>query len=134
MQFQHWFELQDTSKSDELMNDMEKMNENITKCNEKFEKFMIDKSDSDLIMLQDIKLLKNDDKTLESNQVQHELKLKRHEKTLTKLLLPIFDEMSKVILSLNLDQHGRSLDLGLKTNFEIIRTKLKLVLEGKDAF
>ncbi len=134
MQFQHWFELQDTSKSDEFMNDMEKMNENITKCNEKFEKFMIDKSDSDLIMLQDIKLLKNDDKTLESNQVQHELKLKRHEKTLTKLLLPIFDEMSKVILSLNLDQHGRSLDLGLKTNFEIIRTKLKLVLEGKDAF
>lgn len=103
MQFQHWFELQDTSKSDEFMNDMEKMNENITKCNEKFEKFMIDKSDSDLIMLQDIKLLKNDDKTLEINQVQHELKSKRHENILTKLLLSIFDEMSKVILSLNLD-------------------------------
>jgi hypothetical protein len=95
---------------------------------------MIDKSDSDLIILQDIKLLKNNDKTLEINQVQHELKSKRHENILTKLLLSIFDEMSKVILSLNLDQHGRSLDPGLKTNFEIIRTKLKLVLKGKDAF
>ncbi len=85
---------------------MEKMNENITKItkfNEKFEKFMIDKSDSDLIMLQDIELLKNNDKTLEINQVQHELKSKRHENILTKLLLSIFDEMSKVILSLNLD-------------------------------
>ncbi|CAF1289161.1 unnamed protein product [Rotaria sordida] len=123
------------SKLNELATNMEKLNDNIFKitlCNEKFEKFMKDKIDSDKIIQQEINVLKNNDKALEVNQVQHELKLKRYENILVKLLMPMLDEMSKVVLILNHDQHGRPLDPGLKTNFEIIRTKLKLALEGKD--
>jgi hypothetical protein len=51
---------------------------------------------------------------------------------LSKLLIPIFDEMAKVILSLNIHQHGRSVDPGLKTNFEVITAQLKLALDDKD--
>ncbi|CAF1642529.1 unnamed protein product [Rotaria magnacalcarata] len=123
------------SKLNELATNMEKLNDNIFKitlCNEKFEKFMKDKIDSDKIIQQEITVLKHNDKALEVNQVQHELKLKRYENILVKLLMPMLDEMSKVVLLLNHDQHGRPLDPGLKTNFEIIRTKLKLALEGKD--
>ncbi|CAF4414542.1 unnamed protein product [Rotaria sp. Silwood2] len=118
------------SKLDKLVINMKKVNNNISKitiCEEKFEKFMHDK-----IIQQDINVLKRNDKTLEAHQVQQELKLKRHENILVKLLVPMLDEMSKVILTLNHDQHGRPFEPGLKTNFEIIRTKLKLVLEDKD--
>ncbi|CAF2967175.1 unnamed protein product [Rotaria sp. Silwood2] len=123
------------SKLNELAVNMEKMNDNISKitvCNEKFEKFMNDKIDSDKIIKQEINVLKHHDKALEANQVQHELKLKRYENILVKLLLPMLDEMSKVILLLNHDQHGRPCDPGLKTNLEIIRTKLKLALEDEE--
>ena len=89
------------AKLDVLMTNMEKMNQNIsnmTKCKEKFDKSMEDKICSDIQVAQDIKLLKDRDKTLESNLVQHEIKLKRLENILTKLVLSIFDETSKVLL------------------------------------
>jgi hypothetical protein len=123
------------SKLNVLMENVGKINENITKLtkrNEQAEKFMLEKIDSDKMIIQDIVMLKNNDKILETNQVQHELKLKRHDNILSKLLIPIFDEMAKVILSLNNDQQGRTLDPGLKTDFEIIRAQLKLALDGKD--
>ncbi|CAF4287517.1 unnamed protein product, partial [Rotaria sp. Silwood2] len=67
------------SKLEELVKNMEKANANISKltlCNDEFEKFINEKIESDKIIQQDINVLKNNDKTLEANQVQHELKLK----------------------------------------------------------
>ena len=49
------------AKLDVLMTNMEKMNQNIsnmTKCNEKYDKFMKDKTCSGIQVAQDIKLLK----------------------------------------------------------------------------
>ena len=122
-------------KLDELMVNIEKMNQNImsiSKCNEKFEKFMIDKINSDKIIAQDIELLKNHDKTLEANQVQHELKLKRIDNILTKLVLPMVDEMTKVVLSQYQDQHERASDSNRRSMIESIRAKLKTVMDGND--
>ncbi|CAF4550441.1 unnamed protein product, partial [Didymodactylos carnosus] len=114
-----------------LVNNMSKMNEALDKIvakNEKVEQFMHDKIRSDKIIADDIELLKKNDKTLETNLVQHELKLKRHENLTTKhedifskLMLPIVNEMSKVILSFNQDKQGRTIDPSLKTNLEVLR-------------
>ena len=123
------------SKLDVMITNMDKMKQyimNMTKCNEKFDKFMKDKISSDNQVAQDIKLLKNWDKILEPNLIQHEIKLKRFENILTKLVLPVFDELVKALLSHNKDQHGRVLDPDLQSTLEITCTKLKLVLDGKD--
>ncbi|CAF2912963.1 unnamed protein product [Rotaria sp. Silwood2] len=116
------------TKLDQLILNMAQLNENmikITEWNSKFEKFMNDKTIGDQIVQQDINRIMNNTKNMETNLVQHDLKLKRHENIFVKLLIPFLQDISQFIISLNKDRQGRILDPDLKLKFEIHYAQLE---------
>lgn len=123
------------TKLDSLMLNISQVKDKIndlTTWHEKFEKFMDEKNKSDESTRQDISTIMNMNKISESNLIQQDLKLKRHENILSKIVMPLLDEIAKLISTINYDRHGRVVDPDTKILMEIFRAKLKATSDGKD--
>ncbi|CAM4927540.1 unnamed protein product [Rotaria socialis] len=123
------------SKLDLLVQSVNQVNDKINKLSswhEKFEKFMEEKNENDEVIRRDVSILQNINKITEANIVQHDLKLKRHENILIKFIIPLLDEITKILSYQNYDQQGRVLDPDAKILFELNRAKLKCIIDGKE--
>ncbi|CAF3444002.1 unnamed protein product [Rotaria socialis] len=123
------------SKLDLLVQSVNQVNDKINKLSswhEKFENFMEEKNKNDEVIRRDVSILQNINKITEANIVQHDLKLKRHENILIKFIIPLLDEITKILSYQNYDQQGRVLDPDAKILFELNRAKLKCIIDGKE--
>ncbi|CAF3569362.1 unnamed protein product [Rotaria socialis] len=90
---------------------------------------MEEKNKNDEVIRRDVSILQNINKITEANIVQHDLKLKRHENILIKFIIPLLDEITKILSYQNYDQQGRVLDPDAKILFELNRAKLKCIID-----
>ncbi|CAF4592906.1 unnamed protein product [Rotaria socialis] len=94
---------------------------------------MEEKNKNDEVIRRDVSILQNINKITEANIVQHDLKLKRHENILIKFIIPLLDEITKILSYQNYDQQGRVLDPDAKILFELNRAKLKCIIDGENS-
>ncbi len=56
----------------------------------------------------------------------------RHENLFTKIILPMMNDLSKFILYMNQDKHGKIIDADFGVSLERSRTQLNNALKGKE--
>jgi len=121
-------------KLDDLL---EKMSEvkiqltNLASKHDKFEQFIKEKNESDLLVKENLNLLSKQSRELNGDVGQMQLLIKRHENMFIKLLIPMFEDLFTVIASQNLDKKGNILDADLKFKLERYLVQMKKASENK---
>ncbi|CAF3006168.1 unnamed protein product [Rotaria sp. Silwood2] len=121
-------------KLDELMTKMSEVKEhlsNLTSKHEKYEQFMIEKTQNDERVNQQIELLLLNDQDLKKDLLQLKLLIERRDNLFMKLLFPMFEDLFSHIAALNQDKRGNTLDADLKVRLERYLIQVKKTKEGK---
>ena len=122
------------NKLDELIGKMSEVKHhlaNLETKHDKFEKFMVEKMQSDELVKENFNTLSKNHHDLKKDVVQHSLLIDRHENMFTKLLIPMFEDLFSVIASQNQDKRGNPLDADLKCKLERYLVQVKKAREGK---
>ncbi|CAF4525179.1 unnamed protein product, partial [Didymodactylos carnosus] len=112
---------------EELIGSMRKVNstlERIAKKNDEFEQFMDDRIKHDEIISKKIVQLTENDNDLKKIGAQHEIKIIHYENLFTKLVMPILDEILKLLLTVNTDKTGGSSNAEFKVTINRMRAQL----------
>ncbi|CAF3998184.1 unnamed protein product [Rotaria sordida] len=124
------------SKLNEMNQNMSKVNvilEKSSSTNAKFEQFMANVIEQDKKVEMNIQDLQKNGQTMMSHITQLQVYSTRHENLFKKVFLPIIDDLSKFMLSMNRDKHDRVVDADFGVTLERLRTQLNNALEGKDS-
>ncbi|CAF1302706.1 unnamed protein product [Rotaria sordida] len=106
--------------------------EKLSSTNAKFEQFMANVIEQDKKVEMNIQDLQKNGQTMMSHITQLQVYSIRHENLFKKVFLPIIDDLSKFVLSMNQDKHDRVVDADFGVTLERLRTQLNNALEGKD--
>ncbi|CAF3251974.1 unnamed protein product [Rotaria sp. Silwood2] len=106
--------------------------EKLSSTNAKIEQFMINMIEQDKKVERNIQDLQRNGQTMMAHITQLQVYSIRHENLFQKVLLPIIDDLSKFVLSMNRDKHGRVADADFGVTLEQLRAQLNNALEGKD--
>ena len=123
-----------TTKIDELMKNMVKINstlDKLVKINDKYEQFMQDKTTHDAIMAKKLDELTTNFSDVRIGVAQHECKLTRLDNIFTKLLVPMLDEIGSFLSNINI-KHGGTLDADFKVRINRMRTQMNNAQLNKD--
>lgn len=121
-------------KFEELFTGMSKLNialEKIVRKNDQLEQFLVDTSDKIDALSTKVNDLNTFNKNIEKVLSQHEVKLTRHDNLFSKLVLPMLDEISSFMASLNVGKHGSTLDADFKVKLSRMRAQLNNASQGK---
>ena len=121
-------------KIEELISGMSKVNialEKIVRKNDQLEQFLVVTSDKMDVLTSKVNDLSMINKTFEKELSQHEIKLARHENLFSKLVLPMLDEISSFMTSMNVGKHGSTLDADFKVKLNRMRTQLNNASQDK---
>ncbi|CAF3358030.1 unnamed protein product [Rotaria sp. Silwood2] len=110
----------------------------LCETNSKFEQFMVVKNAHDMKIIDEIEHLKSNDKKFETDLVllntkshKHDNLMKQNEEILKQLLLPVLDDILKIIGVMNKDNSGRPLDADVRSRFELYRAQVAKASESK---
>ena len=118
---------------DDLLGKISEVNNHLSNLEFKynnFERFMIEKKESDLRANENFNLISRQFAELTKDSVHYCLLIERHENLFMKLIVPMFDDLFGLIASQNQDKGGNILDVDLKVKLERYRIQMKKVKEG----
>ncbi|CAF4085588.1 unnamed protein product, partial [Rotaria magnacalcarata] len=121
-------------KLDELMTKITDVKDHLailSSKHDKFEQFMIDKTQQDELVKQQMDLLQKNDHELKKDLVQLKVLFERHDNMFLKLLFPMFEDLFFFIASTNQDKRGNTLDADLKCRLERYLIHVKKSRESK---
>lgn len=122
------------SKIEELISGMAKVNnalEKIVRKNDQLEQFLVETSDKIDALSIKVNDLNTINKNFEKELSQHDTKLVRHENLFSKLILPLLDEISSFMASMNVGKQGSTLDADFKVKLNRMRSQLSNASQGK---
>jgi hypothetical protein len=121
-------------KLDDLLEKMSEVNVHLSSLelkHDKFEQFMMEKNESDSLIKENFNLLSNQSVELKKDVVHHSLLIQQHENMFIKLIIPMFEDLFRLIAMQNHDRKGNPLDADLKIKLERYLIQMKKAKEGK---
>jgi hypothetical protein len=122
------------SKLDDLLVKISEMNVHLSnikfKC-DRFEQFMIENNESDSSMKENLNLLSSQTTDLKNETVANSRLVQQHDNLLMKVIIPMFEHLSGLIISLNQDKRGNHVNADVKLKLERYITQMKKAKEGK---
>ena len=121
------------TKLDDLLGKISEVNNHLSNLELKynnFERFMIEKKESDLRANENFNLISKQFGELRKDLFHPCLSIERHENLFMKLIVPMFDDLFGLIASQNQDKRGNILDVDRKVKLERYRIQMKKVKEG----
>lgn len=122
------------NKLDELLGKIKEVNNHLSNLESKynkFEQFMIEKKENDLLVKENLNLLSKQSTEVKNELVHHSLLIERHENLFMKLIIPMFEDLLSLIASQNKDRKGNIVDADLKLKLELYLIQMKKSKEGK---
>ncbi|CAF3804835.1 unnamed protein product [Rotaria sp. Silwood1] len=123
------------NKLDNLLAQIAEVNvhlSNLKVKNDKIEQITLAKNDSDILIKENLNLLSKQSMELKKEVIVNNLKVERHEKMFTKLIIPMFEDFFSFITIQNCDSKGRTLDADLKLKLERYLIQMKKAKEGEN--
>ncbi|CAF2262242.1 unnamed protein product [Rotaria magnacalcarata] len=120
------------TKLDDLLGKITEVNNhlsNIESKYSKFEQFMTEKQESDLLVKENLNLLSKESVEFKKDLVHHSLLIERHDNLFIKLIIPMFEDLFGLIASQNQDKKGNILDIDLKLKLERYLIQMKKAKE-----
>jgi hypothetical protein len=121
-------------KLDDLLEKMSEVNVHLSSLelkHDKFEQFMMEKNESDSLIKENFNLLSKQSVELKKDVVHHSLLIQQHENMFIKLIIPMFEDLFRLIAMQNHDRKGNPLDADLKIKLERYLIQMKKAKEGK---
>ncbi|CAM4823673.1 unnamed protein product [Rotaria magnacalcarata] len=122
------------TKLDDLLGKITEVNNhlsNIESKYSKFEQFMTEKQESDLVVKENLNLLSKQSVEFKKDLVHHSLLIEQHDILFIKLIIPMFEDLFGLIVSQNQDKKGNILDIDLKLKLERYLIQMKKAKESK---
>lgn len=104
---------------------------NLKLDHEKFERFIVDKNEIDLLVKENLSLLCKHSSELRNDLSCFNTAVDQHGNILLKLLVPIFEDLFSLIAMQNEDRKENTLDADLKLKLERYLTQMEKAKEGK---
>ncbi|CAF1130838.1 unnamed protein product [Rotaria magnacalcarata] len=120
------------TKLDDLLGKITEVNNhlsNIESKYSKFEQFMTEKQESDLVVKENLNLLSKQSVEFKKDLVHHSLLIEQHDILFIKLIIPMFEDLFGLIVSQNQDKKGNILDIDLKLKLERYLIQMKKAKE-----